>query len=112
MKRIITIAATFLMTVSVWAQAPQKMSYQAVIRDAGNSLVDNQGVGMQISILKGSASGTAVYLGTQNRTTIVYGLVSIEIGTGTLMCGQLATVDCVTDSYWMKADRDPTGGST
>ena len=112
MKRIITIAATFLMTVSVWAQAPQKMSYQAVIRDAGNSLVDNQGVGMQISILKGSASGTAVYVETQNPTTNVNGLVSIEIGTGTVVSGDFATIDWSTDSYYIKTETDPTGGST
>src|SRR5690554_7361882 len=107
MKRIITIAATFLMTVSVWAQAPQKMSYQAVIRDAGNSLVDNQGVGMQISILKGSASGTAVYVETQNPTTNVNGLVSIEIGTGTVVSGDFATIDWSTDSYYIKTETDP-----
>jgi hypothetical protein len=38
---------------------------------------------MQISILQGSASGTAVYVETQEPTTNANGLVSIEIGTGT-----------------------------
>ena len=44
----------------MFAQAPQKMSYQAVIRNNSNALVTNSEVGMQISILQTSASGTAV----------------------------------------------------
>ncbi len=46
------------------AQAPQNMSYQAVVRNAENKLVVSQSVGMRISILKGTASGTAVVVGT------------------------------------------------
>ena len=62
MKRIITITAALLMTASVWAQSPEKMSYQAVVRDAGNALIATQPVGMQISILQGGVTGTAVYV--------------------------------------------------
>lgn len=100
------------MTVSVWAQAPQKMSYQAVVRDAGNSLVDSQAVGMRISILKGGSSGTAVYVETQTPTTNDNGLVSLEIGTGTVVSGAFATIDWSSDSYYIKTETDPTGGST
>ncbi|MBP7103287.1 MAG: hypothetical protein KBA86_08555, partial [Bacteroidales bacterium] len=61
------------------------MSYQAVIRNSSNALVTNTQVGMQISILQGSASGTAVYVETQKPTTNANGLVSIEIGGGTVV---------------------------
>ena len=61
MKRIFTLAAAMLLTVGMFAQAPQKMSYQTVIRDASNALVASAPVGIQISILQGSATGTAVY---------------------------------------------------
>ncbi len=40
-------------------------------------------MGMKISILQGTASGTAVYVETQTPSTNANGLVSLEIGTGT-----------------------------
>ena len=38
------------MPQQVAAQAPEKMSYQAIVRNAGNNLVTNQSIGMQIRI--------------------------------------------------------------
>jgi len=46
MKRIYTILVAVLITASVFAQAPQEMSYQAVIRDASDQLITNQSIGM------------------------------------------------------------------
>ena len=111
MKKLFTIAAAILMTASVWAQAPQKMSYQAVVRDASNSLITTQAVGMQISILQGSSSGTPVYVETQTLSTNANGLVSLEIGTGTLVSGDLTTIDWANDTYFIKTETDPTGGT-
>jgi hypothetical protein len=112
MKRIFTIAAALLMTASVWAQSPEKMSYQAVVRDAGNALVSSTAVGMQISILQTTATGTAVYVETQTPTTNINGLVSIEIGSGTVISGTFNTIDWSTGPYFIKTETDPTGGTT
>jgi hypothetical protein len=112
MKRIVTLAAAILMTVSVWAQAPEKMSYQAVVRDASNALVTNQAVGMQISILQTTTTGTAVYVETQNPTTNANGLVSLEIGSGTVVSGDFSTIDWADGPYFIKTETDPTGGTT
>ena len=81
MKHIFTFL-TLVSSLVVFCQAPNAMSYQAVIRDASNELVASQVVGMQISILQGSASGTVVYTETQTPTTNTNGLVSIAIGEG------------------------------
>ncbi len=99
------------MTALVFAQAPNKMSYQAVIRDNSNALVTNQIVGMQISILQGSANGTAVYAETQTPTTNANGLASIEIGGGTVVSGNFSTIDWANGPYFIKTETDPTGGS-
>ncbi len=40
MKKIITLLSLIVCT-TVFAQAPQKMTYQAVVRDAGGVLVSN-----------------------------------------------------------------------
>lgn len=112
MKKIITICAAIIMTASLWAQSPEKMSYQAVVRDGSNNLVTSSAVGMQISILQGSPSGTAVYTETQTPTTNANGLVSIEIGGGTVVSGDFSTIDWANDSYFIKTETDPTGGTS
>ena len=112
MKKLITFCAAVLMTASVFAQTPQKMSYQAVIRNNSNALVSNQAVGMQISILQGSISGTAVYVETQTPTTNANGLVSVEIGAGTVVSGTFNTIDWANGPYFIKTETDPTGGTS
>ncbi|MFN4853810.1 MAG: hypothetical protein ACK5JC_05250, partial [Bacteroidota bacterium] len=87
------------------------MSYQAVIRNSSNTLVSNQPVGMRISILQGSASGTAVYVETQTPTTNANGLASLEIGGGTVVSGNISTIDWANGPYFIKTETDATGGS-
>lgn len=111
-KNFYTILAAVLLTLSTFAQTPEKMSYQAVVRDSGDALVSSQPVGMQISILQTSATGTLVYAETQTPTTNINGLVSLEIGTGTVLSGDFTTIDWSADSYFIKTETDPTGGSS
>lgn len=111
MKKIITICAAIIMTASLWAQSPEKMSYQAVVRDGSNNLVTSSAVGMQISILQGSPSGTAMYVETQTPTTNANGLVSIEIGAGTVVSGDFTTINWANGPYFIKTETDPTGGT-
>ena len=112
MKKLHTILVVLLITATTFAQAPEKMSYQAVVRDASGALVTNQAVGMQISILQGSASGTAVYEETQTPTTNTNGLVSLEIGSGTVVSGDFTTIDWANDTYFIKTEINPTGGTS
>lgn len=110
MKKVYTILAAILLTATTFAQAPEKMSYQAVVRCSDNVLVSNLPVGMQISILQTTATGTAVYVETQRPTTNVNGLVSLEIGTGTTT-DDFSTIDWSTGPYFIKIETDPEGGS-
>ncbi len=112
MKKIISIFAAILMTACVLAQAPNKMSYQAVIRNNSNVLVTNSSVGMQISILQGTATGTAVYVETQTPITNANGLASIEIGGGTLVSGNFSTINWANGPYFIKTETDPNGGTS
>ncbi len=114
MKRIYTILVTVLLTASVFAQAPERMTYQAVIRNSSDQLVINQGIGMQISILQTTAMGTPVYVETHNTITNANGLVSVEIGNGTVVSGDFSAIDWANDVYFIKTETDPTtaGGTT
>lgn len=108
MRKLFTIMLGVLLTASVFSQSPQKMSYQSVIRNNSDQLVTNQTVGMQISILQGSASGTVVYSETQTPTTNSSGLVSIEIGGG----AGFDAIDWANGPYFIKTETDPTGGTS
>ncbi len=112
MKKIYSIIAGLFLTVSVVAQAPQKMSYQAVIRNNGNALIASTSVGMKISVLQGSSNGTVVYSETQTPNTNANGLVSLEIGSGTPVTGTFAGINWANGPYFIKTETDPTGGST
>lgn len=108
---LILTLAHWLMATSIFAQAPQKMSYQAVIRDVSNALVTSTAVGMQISILQGSANGTSVFVETQTPTSNANGLVSLEVGAGTVVSGTFAAINWANGPYFIKTETDPAGGT-
>jgi hypothetical protein len=96
---------------NAFAQVPQKMSFQAVIRNSSNALVSSSSVGMKISILQGSAMGTIVYAEKQTPFTNANGLVSIEIGSGDIILGSFSSIDWANGPYFIKTEADPNGGS-
>lgn len=111
MKKLFTFMVAVFLTATLWAQSPEKMSYQAVIRNSSEALVTNTTVGMQISILQGSASGTAVYVETQSPTTNANGLISIKIGDGTVQSGDFTNIEWANGPYFIKTETDPAGGT-
>ncbi len=111
MKRIITVFTAVLLTSTLWSQAPQKISYQAVVRGTNNVLVTNQQVGMKISLLQGSETGNAVYVETHSPTSNTNGLVSIAIGGGSVVNGTFASVDWANGPYFIKTETDPSGST-
>lgn len=111
MKKIFTVIAMLLLGTSIYAQTPEKMSYQAVVRNASNGLISNQQVGMKISILQGSANGTAVYVETQTPTANANGLVSLEIGGGSVLSGIFSAINWANGPFFIKTETDPTGGT-
>jgi uncharacterized protein (TIGR02145 family) len=112
MYRLINILFSILLggiflSQEITAQSPQKMSYQAVIRNNQNHLVTNQQVGMQISILQGSPTGTAVYTETLTPATNANGLITIEIGGGS----GFSSIIWSSGPYFLKTEIDPEGGT-
>jgi hypothetical protein len=85
MKTIFILIMFCCLWINLSAQTPQKMSYQAVVRNSSGALVTNRAIGMKISILLGSASGSVVFSETYspNPQTNANGLVVVEIGSGT-----------------------------
>ena len=101
----------FASIATMFGQAPQKMSYQAVIRNPSNDLITNASVGMRISILQGSITGgMVVYAEIHNLTTNSNGLASLEIGGGAIETGNFEAINWVNGPYFIKTETDPTGG--
>ncbi len=108
---LIIALAHLLINSSIFAQAPQKMSYQAIIRNSNDSLLVSTPVGMRISLIQGSPSGTVVFSETQTDTTNANGLVSLQIGMGTAVSGTFAGIDWAAGPYYVKTETDLSGGT-
>ena len=113
MKNLFTVLVMLLFSTVLLAFVPpsQKLNYQAVVRNSSNALVSNQVVGMKISILFGSASGTVVYAETQTPTTNANGLINISIGSGVVVSGTYSTIEWGRGTHFLKTEIDPTGGT-
>ena len=113
MKKLFTLFITGLFAAALLAQAPQKMSYQAVVRNSSGALVTGQGVGMKISILQGSATGSLIYqeIYNPNPETNENGLLSLDIGDGIPLTGTFSTIDWSDGPYYLMTETDPSGGT-
>ena len=111
MKKLLTLLAALYLVLTLQAQPPQKISYQAVVRNSTNALVTNQPVGVKITILQGSATGTPVFAETHTPTTNANGLINIVIGTGSPAINGLLDVVWSTGPYFIKTEIDPAGGT-
>lgn len=103
MKQIIAFLVLAFLAINIFGQSPEKMSYQAVVRDNNNDFVANSIIGIQISILQKT---TVVYVDNQTPMTNANGLISIEIG------GKIGfdLIDWANGPYYIKTDIDPKGG--
>jgi len=93
MKVSLTFAFCLLPFAFSFSQVPLGFNYQAVVRDAQGSIISDQDVSLQISILKGSETGAPVYVETHQEKTSSFGLITLEIGNGTMISGNLPDID-------------------
>jgi hypothetical protein len=110
MRNLLLIAVLICSQV-IYSQAPQKMSYQAVVRNSNNTLVKNSSVSMRVSIVQSSPTGTTVFSETHVTNTNVNGLLTIEIGTGAIISGSFSGLDWAFGPYFLKTETDPLGGT-
>lgn len=109
MKKIYLILLAVLGIATAQAQAPKKLNYQGVVRDAGGAPMTNQAVGLRISIVDNSSN--TLYQETQAVTTNAFGLYNIQIGSGTVVSGSMGSVGWLTGERLVKVEMDPTGGT-
>ncbi|MEL6134382.1 MAG: tail fiber domain-containing protein, partial [Bacteroidota bacterium] len=112
MKKIFTLFLSLLMGLSLFAQTPELLNYQAVVRDGSGNILANKLVSFRISIRQNSTSGTVVYQETHSPTTSALGLVDYAIGGGAVVSGDFTTIDWGADTYFVQVELDENGGSS
>ncbi len=110
MKKIITLFALFITFLS-FAQVPQGISYQAIALNGSGNPVVSSNVGVRLSVLDNSATGTVLYTETQTKTTNPQGLFNLVIGQGTVVSGTFSTINWGTNSKFLKVEMDVAGGT-
>jgi len=98
-------------TFNCIAQVPNKISYQAIVKNSNGSLVINQSVGVQISILKGDLNGASLYIEKHVIKTNNSGYIQFEIGSGQIQSGNISNIVWSSGPYFLKTEIDPTGGT-
>lgn len=110
-KRKSTIALLLASALLCSAQIPQKLNYQAVVRNAEHVVVGNQDVGFRLSILEGSPEGTPLYVETHTVTTNPVGVAEMLIGDGSVVNGVFSSLPWADNPYFLKVEADPSGGT-
>ena len=96
---------------TLFAQMPEKFTYQAVVRNSNNQLVVNTQVGVQVVILRGSAQGSIVYGERHTQATNANGLIMLNIGEGNIIAGQFSNIDWSSGVFFISVGIDPVGGT-
>ncbi len=107
--RIIII---FFFPIFAVAQAPQKINFQSILRNSSGEVVSNSSVSLRISILSGTITGTLVYSETHDKTTDAGGLMSLQIGGGTVSSGVFGNINWGSTSHFIKLEADFSGGNS
>lgn len=94
-----------------FGQAPQSLTYQSVIRDSSGTLLQNQVVGIEFSIIPGNPSNQAVYQETNLILANQNGLITAQVGQGTAILGTMGAIDWSQGPYYMVCRIDPQGGT-
>ena len=108
MKKVTVVFILCLSILSGFAQLPGNISYQAVIRDANNTLVTNQNIRVRLSILNAPTSTTPLWQEVQTPNTNDNGLISLQLGQYVAFPANLFRDN---GTLFLKTEIDPSGGT-
>ena len=108
MKRLLpSLFLLFCSYLTVLSQSPpESFKYQSIVRDASGNMLDNQAVNFQFTLIQGTTNGTTVYQEVFPVTTTNYGLVNLDIGTGSSVSGSFSSIDWSQGPYFIQTGLD------
>jgi uncharacterized protein (TIGR02145 family) len=111
MKKTSLLILGLILSAITFAQGPNKMSFQTVLRNSQGKLVLNKSIGVRLSILQSTSTGTAVYVETHTKSSNANGLLTLEVGSGSVATGTFSTIDWSQGPYFLQTEMDVNGGA-
>lgn len=113
MNKLLFSIFLFLFAIAngVNAQAPFAFNYQGLASNQNDEAYSETNISLRISIVESFADGPIVFSEDHQTTTNERGLFSIRIGMGNPILGNLRAIDWGADSYFIRTEIDPSGGS-
>ena len=111
MKKLLFIILTVFLCLNVIGQIPQAFNYQGVARDLQGTPLGDAAIQIRITILEGSANGTASYSETHELTTSSLGLFAVQIGSGSVAAGVFEDIDWENAEHFVRVELDDNSGS-
>jgi hypothetical protein len=109
-RKLFLMLFTILMTASLFAQAPQKVNYQAVCRDNAGNIIAAQPVDLRITIQDQNPGGTSLYQETHSLVTNNFGLVNIAVGGGVVISGSFSSINWGSGDKYIHIELNDGGG--
>ena len=106
---LLTLLSSFIL-VFVFAQVPQGMNYQAVLRDNSGNTIPNRNVSIRFSVISGSPTGTVVYKELHSPATNALGIINLFIGQGTPISGTFSNINWGSANHYLQVEADLQGG--
>jgi hypothetical protein len=115
-KNNINLRFLYIMLLSIVminTNAQTGLNFQGVARTTNNVILASQAITIKLSILQGSATGTADYIETRRVITNAQGLFTAVIGdTGAISTlGNFTTINWKLSPKFLKIEMDPAAGS-
>jgi hypothetical protein len=110
MKKNYTLLLIILISIGAFAQAPNKLNYQGLIRNSVGNPLGNTPVLLRIGIL--DVANSVLFLEQHNTTTNSLGLYNVAIGTGSLLQGNFAAINWGAGNRYIKVEVSTNAGVT
>lgn len=110
MKKIFFLYHFLLFCPLLWAQVPDRMNYQAVVRDQNGSAIELSPVIVRFSFRQTNLDGPVRYQEVHNTITNEYGMIHLMITEGTVTYGSYDDVVWGDADYVLQVEIDAGNG--
>jgi uncharacterized protein (TIGR02145 family) len=101
----------WVMGIGLSAQAPLNIPYQAVMRNTDGTVMSNSAITITFIVHDDTFAGTIVYQESHSVTTNSQGLVSVQVGGGSVVTGAFSAINWGSGNKFMQVLVDTGSGS-